>query len=149
MENSNQTVIAFLRQSIKEAFEHYRQRSEGALLSDIYLQPLEESNELRIYDDEERELGTYTAVEVVGDFSTKEIEEALVFLLSERSMHQLFSPEYVLTPFSFIIVNERFEHLSEQFMLDNDSLLLDDKFMQHMDDEITEFMHQLFGDNAK
>lgn len=142
-----QTFDQLLTQGLEEAVEKYKLQAPEGLLSDLYIQWLPEEALLKFYDDDENflsEISTDTLDEPVNE---EFLGETLDALLKKEEMSELMDSSFTLRPFSIMLVDEDMKNISEHFLLDSDSLVLDRGFMENLDKELNEFMDKLFGEN--
>ncbi len=138
------TFEKLLYDAITQAVEKYRSSSPEGLLSDLYIQWNGEDGSLKFFDDEERFL-----LQVFTDTLDVSIDEGVIAKTLDELLHtarvsDIFNAEFTLRPFSIIVVDENFVTQSEHFLLESDSMVLDQKFMDRLDKELDDFMHKLF-----
>ncbi|MGL5691014.1 MAG: hypothetical protein ACRDD8_09360 [Bacteroidales bacterium] len=138
------TFEKLLYDAIAQAVEKYRSASPEGLLSDLYIQWNGEDGSLKFFDDEENFL-----IQVFTDTLDISLDESVIAktldeLLRTPKIVELLNVEFTLRPFSIIVVDENFVTQSEHFLLESDSMILDQKFMDRLDKELDDFMHKLF-----
>ncbi|MGL5771747.1 MAG: hypothetical protein ACRCX1_03050 [Bacteroidales bacterium] len=138
------TFEKLLYDAIVQAVEKYRSASPEGLLSDLYIQWNGEDGSLKFFDDEENFL-----MQVFTDTLDMSLDESVIAktldeLLRTPKIVDLLNVEFTLRPFSIIVVDENFVTQSEHFLLESDSMILDQKFMDRLDKELDDFMHKLF-----
>lgn len=142
-----QTFDQLLTQGLEDAVEKYKLQTPDGLLSDLYIQWLSEEALLKFFDDDENFLSE-TSTDVLDEPINEElIGETLDHLLKKEEMSDLLDSSFTLRPFSIMLVDEDMKNISEHFLLDSDSLVLDRGFMENLDKELNEFMDKLFGEN--
>lgn len=142
-----QTFDQLLTQGLEEAVEKYKLQAPDGLLSDLYVQWLPEEALLKFYDDDENFLSEISTDILDEPISEELIGETLDALLKNEEMSDLLDSSFTLRPFSIMLVDEEMKNISEHFLLDSDSLVLDRGFMENLDKELNEFMDKLFGEN--
>jgi len=113
-------------------------------LTDIYLQVRQESGEMRVYDDDDRELARCVVEEWIGnnsDLFYNEVEDMLRFCI--QSMKTEMEQLNILRPFSFVLQNDEREMLAELYLVDDDLLIVTGDLMEGLDEELNEFWKHL------
>lgn len=142
-----QTFDQLLTQGLEEAVEKYKKQAPEGLLSDLYIQWLPEDAQLKFYDDDESFLNEISTDILEEPINEDFIGETLDALLKKDEVSEMMDPAFTLRPFSIVLVDEDMKNISEHFLLDSDSLVLDRGFMDNLDKELNDFMDKLFGDN--
>lgn len=141
------TFDQLLNQGLREAVDKYKSQTPEGLLSDLYIQWLPDEALLKFYDDEENFLAEVTTDNLEEPVEEQMVGEALDELLKKESTSELLDPDFTLRPFSVVLVDEDMKNISEHFLLDSDSMVLDRSFMENLDKELDDFMNKLFDNN--
>ena len=115
---------------------------QSTLVSDIHLQPVLGAGELYVFDDDDNELAHTLVAEwadcVPEDFYAM-AEQQLRPLLEELDKADCA----LLKPYSFVLVDEDRETVSELLLVDDDTMLLNDSLLKGLDEELDAFLKQL------
>lgn len=115
---------------------------QSTLVSDIHLQPVLGAGELYVFDDDDNELAHTVVAEwtdcVPEDFYAM-VEQQLRPLLEEIDK----SDCALLKPYSFVLVDDEHETVSELLLVDDDTMLLNDSLLKGLDEELDAFLKQL------
>ena len=111
----SQSSLALLEDTLKKAIGKYTCGCEQTIVTDIHLQPNQNSGELSIFDDEDEELANTS------------IEEWLT----------------ILKPFSFVLVDDDRETIAELLLMDDDTLLVNEELLKGLDEELDSFLKEL------
>ncbi|MGL5787647.1 MAG: hypothetical protein ACRCX4_12655 [Bacteroidales bacterium] len=141
------TFDQLLTQGLREAVDKYKSQTPEGLLSDLYIQWLPEEAMLKFYDDEENFLTEVSTDNLEDPVEEQMLRDALDELLKKESTSELLDPAFTLRPFSVVLVDEDMKNISEHFLLDSDSMVLDRSFMENLDKELDDFMNKLFDNN--
>lgn len=141
------TFDQLLTQGLRDAVDKYKLQTPEGLLSDLYIQWLPDEALLKFFDDEENFLTEVTTDNQEEPVEEQMLGEALDELLKKESTSELFDPAFTLRPFSIMLVDEEMKNISEHFLLDSDSMVLDRSFMENLDKELDDFMNKLFDNN--
>ena len=146
----SQSSLSTIENSIRKAVERYNCQYEQTIITDIHLQPNQNSGELFIFNDDDEELASTIVDEWVdcdsGDFD-KEVEVLLRAELTALKDGGAFDGLCLLKPYSFVLVDEDKETLAELLLMDDeDTLLLDDELLKGLDEELDAFLKDLLKD---
>lgn len=118
--------------------------------TDIYLQPLRETGELIISDEEHKdELARIVVKEWIG-YKGKDFYEAiekilrseLVALKEAGALDELC----LLKPYTFVLVDEQMETVVDLLLQDDDTVMLYENLMEGLDEELDAFLKNLMED---
>lgn len=141
----NESLLKTLSDAINGALKKFRQSDDLSIVTDIYLQPLHDSAELRIYDDDEE-------LAVVSIPQLNDIPEDVFYVEMEKqlrkSLQQIDKLESLETlsiwkPFSFVMVDDDKETYYELMLIDDDTALVSQTLMEGLDKELDDFLSDL------
>ena len=143
----SQQSLSIIESAIQKAVAKYTCNCEQTVVTDIHLQPDQASGQLNIYNDDDEELARAVIAEWVDydgeDFYT-EVEPLLraevTALKNEKGLDKLC----LMKPYSFVLVDEEKETVSELLLIDDeDTLLLSDELLKGLDEELDAFLKDL------
>ena len=133
--------------AVKKALGRYLSGEEKNFVTDIYLQPIQETGELVIYNDEEEELSRTVIQDWVNcapEAFYESIEGNLKQILNTLRGEGLFSHLSLMKPYSFVLVDEEKETISELLLVDDEeTLLISDELLKGLDEELNAFLKEL------
>jgi hypothetical protein len=142
-EQSRASIVS----ALKTALCRYASEGDETVVTDIHLQPNSESGELIIFDDDDQELSRTIINEWVeyesDDFYTvvEPILRAEVEALKESGKLEKLC---LMKPYSFVLVDEDKETVTELLLVDeDDTLLLNDELLKGLDEELDAFLKDL------
>ena len=115
-----QSSLSHIKEAVSKAVSKYSGSQGQTIVTDIHLQPRQDSGELLIFDD-----------------------EAMSQKSNELKAQGAFDNLSLLKPFSFVLVDEDKETLSELLLIDDDTLLLNDELLKGLDAELDAFLKDL------
>ncbi len=138
---------AAIAEAVKEALGRYRQGEENSAVTDIHLQPRQDSGELIIFNDDDNELSRTLIEEWVDypddDFYTQ-TEGLLRSQLTELQNAGTFVGLTLMKPYSFVLVDDERETVCELLLQDDDdTLLLNEDLLKGLDEELDDFLKKL------
>lgn len=142
----SQSSSALLENALKKAIGKYTNGSEQTIVTDIHLQPNQNSGELSIFDDEDEVLANVTIEEWMtyeGNAFYENVERILSSLLGKLKNEGLFDKLCILRPFSFVLVDGDKETVAELLLMDDDTLLVNEELLKGLDEELDAFLKDL------
>ena len=145
--NISEKTRAAISSSTREALCRYVSSEENTVVTDIHLQPKQDSGELLIFNDDDEELARTIIDEWVEceteDFMS-EVEPVLRSEIVALSDQGYFEKLSLLKPYSFVLVDEEKETVAELMLVDDDdTLLLNDELLKGLDEELDAFLKEL------
>ena len=119
---------------------------EQTIVTDIHLQPNQNSGELSIFDDEDEELANTSIEEWMtyeGDDFYENVERILSTLLHNMKNGGDFEKLTILKPYSFVLVDDEKETIAELLLMDDDTLLVNEELLKGLDEELDSFLKEL------
>ena len=142
----NQQSQSAIESAIKKAIKPFMQGHAQPAVTDIHIQPNFGTGELYIFDDEDNELASTTVNEWAnsdGEDYSEEAEKALRFILNKLKDEDTFAKITILKPYSFVLVDEDKETISDLLLIDDDTLFIDEELLKGLDEELDSFLKDL------
>lgn len=138
---------ALLKSTLKEALKKFvRKGSEQNVITDIHLLPRQGSGELIIFDDDDEVLSKTIIeewIENTNDDFYENVERILRTIITREKEDGTFDNLSILTPYSFVLIDEDKETLTEILLIDDDTVLVNDELLKGLDDELDDFLKEL------
>ena len=134
-----------IKLALQEAFNNYIDISNFAI-TDIHIQPKQDSGELIIYNDDDVELSRTLIeewVEYDGDDFYSNVETILRSELETFETSGEIAKLSIIKPFSFVLVDDDKETICDLLLIDDDTLLLNDELLKGLDEELDAFLNDL------
>lgn len=133
--------------ALKKALGRYQSDTDAHFVTDIHLQPLSESGELVVYDDDEQVLARTVVHDwvdcVVEDFYAsveQHLKQALEELRKEGTLDRLG----IMKPYSFVLIDDDKETVADLLLMDEEeTMLLSDELLKGLDEELNAFLKDL------
>lgn len=138
---------ASIASSLREAVDKYIADGERTVVTDIHLQPKQDSGELVIFNDDDKELSR-TIIEEWVDYSEDDfytiVERILRGEINALKDTGVLDKLAIMKPYSFVLVDEDRETVTELLLIDDeDTLLLNDELLKGLDEELDAFLKDL------
>lgn len=137
---------SILESTIQKAVNQYTCGCEQTIVTDLHIQPNQNSGELLIFDDEDKELSCATIDEWTAYENDDFYENAERILRSQLNRMKDagdFDKLTILKPYSFVLVDEDKETISELLLIDDDTMLINDELLKGLDEELDAFLKDL------
>ena len=143
--NTNEQTLHQIERALKKTAEKFAPiPQEHAVLTDFYLLVRQESGELLVFDDDEREITRCVVEEWIGncseDFYTT-IQPVLHTAL--KRCESLLESMSVLRPCSFVLLDDEQQTVAELFLIDDDTMILGQDLMVGLSDDLDAFWQKL------
>ena len=143
LSQQSQSVI---ESAIRKALSKYTCGCEQTIVTDIHIQANQNSGELSIFDDDDEEL-VNVGIEEWSAYENDDFYEALERILRTILCRMKENSEFekltILKPYSFVLVDDEKETVSELLLLDDDTLMLDEELLKGLDKELDDFLKEL------
>lgn len=146
MKLSNKSKV-LIDQVISDVIKHYS-TPEESVITDIHFQPLFNSGELKVFDDDDEVISNVIISEFEGLGGADAIKD--VSLILRRSLdyrRKELENLFIIKPYSFVLVDEDKETIEDLLLIDDDIVIAEDVLLQGLDEELEEFLKKLLSDN--
>lgn len=143
MKATEQTVKE-LERALRKVADKFPRGQEATLLTDIHLRVTQDSGELVAYDDDDTEVTRCVIEQWIDnkeDSFFNDITNTLRSVLNKNK--KTIEQMSILRPYSFVLENEDHEHLAELYLVDDDTVIIDEELMPGLDKDLDDFLSQL------
>ena len=128
---------------------HFSSDPANMLMTDIILQANGETGAFSIFDDDDNEIFSDIVEEWIGtdseDFYTK-VESLLRKCIQQHA--DQFKDLSIIKPYSFILIDDEKETVSELYIVDDDTIVFDTtSLMQNLDTDLDKFFDKLMSED--
>ena len=146
----NSLSFVSVKTVLEKALERYVADGNNTIITDIYLQPKQNTGELVLLNDDDDILASALIEEWVGlgdDFYLV-VERVLRDALKELQDIGSFDRLCLLKPYSFVLVDADKETIADLLLVDDQETLLlhDGMLLEGLDDELDAFLKKLLED---
>ena len=135
-----------ITRAIKKIAAKFPLNAENTPLTDVHLQVKQDSGELLAFDDDDKELNRCVIEEWI-DNNDEDFYNEIPSVLRERltSSKDVIENMGILKPFSFTLINDDKETVTELYLVDDDTIILDDELMKGLSQELDTFLKDLLA----
>lgn len=135
-----------IESTIRQAVGQFTRDCEQSTITDIHIQPNQSSGELLIFDDEDNELASCIIEEWLnykGSDFHKDTERTFSVILNKMKGNKELDRLSILRPYSFVLVDDEKETISELLLMDDDLLVINEELLKGLDEELDSFLKEL------
>jgi hypothetical protein len=143
----NEQTQQQLERALRKLAEKFPAEQEATMLSDIHFRVSQDTGELTILDDDDRELTRCVVEEWIenkDDDFYESITPVIRHCLSTHS--QLTDNLSILKPYAFVLEDEEKEPMAELYVVDDDTVIIDPDLMENLDKDLDDFFENLMKD---
>ena len=136
-----------IERSIRKISEKFPTSDEATQMTDIHIRVTQESGELMAFDDDDNEINRCIVEQWIDNKDDTFYTDAASTLRGVLNKHQQqIEGMSILKPYSFVLEDEDHENLEELYVVDDDTVIIDEELMKGLDKDLTDFMNQLLAD---
>lgn len=120
---------------------------ESGVMTDIHIKAIQDSGELLAFDDDEKEI-TRCVVDQWIDNKDDDFYPQVAQVLRDAIIAAKDKTENlgIMKPYSFVLENDDNEHVSELYVVDDDTVIIGGDLMQGLDKELDDLLEHLFDE---
>ena len=147
--NLTPASAAAIGETLNKIARLYSGEEDQLVSTDFYLQPLRESGRLAVFNDNDEEIATAAipewsdyAADTFYDRTAEDLTAAIEGANADGELERLA----VWMPYSFVLVDEERETVTDLLLVDDDTLLVKKGLMAGLDEELNQFITDLLSD---
>lgn len=146
--NTTEQTLKQIERAIRKAAEKCPTFSDEPVLTDLFMQVKQDSGEILIYNDDDVELTRCVVEEWISHASDNFYDEIQPVIRSviEQLRPMLDERLNLLRPFSFVLIDEDGEILTDLALFDDDTIIVSGDLMEGLDTELDKFFENLMKD---
>ena len=136
-----------LDRAIRKIAEKFPSGTKATLMTDIHLRVTQETGELMAFDDDDNEINRCVVeqwIDNTDDDFYKQITPLLRGIIKKHSRE--VEQMSILKPFSLVLENDDKENIAELFVVDDDTVIIDEELMVGLDKDLDDFFEKLLKD---
>lgn len=144
---ATEQTLQQIERAIRKVAEKFPMNDETGILTDIHLRVTQETGELVAFDDDDKEITRCIVEQWIDNKDDDFYDTAATVLRSELTKHkEIIEKMAILKPFSFVLEDEDHEHLAELYLVDDDTVIIDQELMAGLDKDLDSFLENLLKD---
>lgn len=145
--NTNEQTTQKIERFLGKIIQKFPEDAESGVMTDLHIKVVQDSGELLAYDDDEQEI-TRCVVDQWIDNKDDDFYPQVAHLLREAivSMKDKMENLGIMKPYSFVMENDDGEHVSELYVVDDDTVIIGGDLMQGLEKELDDFLDRLLDE---
>lgn len=142
--NASEQTLQQIKRALRKAASKFPSDAECFQLTDLLLQVKQESGELLVYDDDDREL-TRCVVEEWIDNKDENFYVAIQPVLKQAitELRDVTEHVAVLKPYSYVLIGEDKETIADLYLVDDDTIVISGELMEGLSEDLDHFWEEL------
>ena len=142
--NASEQTLQQIKRALRKAASKFPSDAECFQLTDLLLQVKQESGELLVYDDDDREL-TRCVVEEWIDNKDENFYAAIQPVLKQAisELRDVTEHVAVLKPYSYVLIGEDKETIADLYLVDDDTIVISGELMKGLSEDLDHFWEEL------
>ena len=144
---ATEQTLQQVERAIRKVAEKFPQTEEASLLTDIHLRVSQDSGELLAFDDDDNEITRCVVEEWIENKDDRFYQEVAASIRSILNKQKdLIEQMSILKPYSFVLEDDDKEVLEELYVVDDDTVIINEELMTGLDKDLDNFLAQLLKD---
>ena len=124
--------------------EKFPSNEEATILTDIHIRVTQDTGELVAFDDDDNEITRCIVEQWIDNKDDSFYDDAANTLRSVLTKHkEKVEQMSILKPYSFVLEDDDRENLCELYLVDDDTVIIDEELMKGLDKDLDDFFAQL------
>jgi hypothetical protein len=127
--------------------EKFPVTEEASLLTDIHIRVTQDTGEVMVFDDDERELTRCVVEQWIDnkdDNFYNDVTSALRVVINKHK--DSIDSMSILKPFSLVLEDDDKETIAELYVVDDDTVIIDEELMAGLDKDLDDFFAKLISE---
>ena len=145
--NTSEQTLQQIERAIRKIADKFPVKEEASLMTDIHIRVTQETGEMVVYNDEDAEV-TRCVIEQWINNTDDNFYDQIASIIRKCLMKHKDTIEQmsILKPFSFVLENDDKESVSELYLVDDETVIIDPDLMEGLDEDLDAFLENLLKD---
>ena len=141
---AEELTIQQIERLLRKISEKFPQDEDTSILTDIHLRVAQESGEVIVVDDDEKEITRCVIEQWIDNKEENFYDEITSLLQGTMKQHRdMLDNLGILKPYSFVLEDDEGEHISELYIADDDIVIIEGDLMQDLEEDLNSFIDNL------
>ena len=144
---ATEQTIQQVERALRKVAEKFPRQEEATLLTDLHIRVNQETGELLVFDDDDKELTRCVVeqwIENKEDSFYQDVTNILRNVLNKQK--GVIEGMSILKPYSFVLEDEDRENIAELYVVDDDTVIIDEELMAGLGKDLDDFLAKLLKD---
>ncbi len=136
-----------IERAIKKIADKFPATMEATQLSDIHIRVSQETGELMVFDDDDKEITRCIIEQWIDNKDDDFYKDVAVALRNSLTKQKdLIEKMSILKPFSFVLEDDDKETIEDLYLVDDDIVIINEELMSDLDKDLDDFLTKLLKD---
>jgi len=146
MKASDQTLQQ-LERALRKVTEKFPATEEASMLTDIHIRVTQDTGEVMVFDDDEQELTRCVVEQWIDNTDDNFYDDAASAFRTAINRHKdSIENMSILKPYSLVLEDDDKETIADLYVVDDDTVIIDEELMPGLDKDLDDFFKKLFKD---
>lgn len=144
---ATEQTLQQLERALRKVTEKFPVTEEASLLTDIHIRVTQDTGEVMVFDDDERELTRCVVEQWIDnkdDNFYNDVTSALRVVINKHK--DSIDTMSILKPFSLVLEDDDKETIAELYVVDDDTVIIDEELMAGLDKDLDDFFAKLISE---
>ena len=144
---ATEQTLQQLDRALRKVTEKFPVTEEASLLTDIHIRVTQDTGEVMVFDDDERELTRCVVEQWIDnkdDNFYNDVTSALRVVINKHK--DSIDSMSILKPFSLVLEDDDKETIAELYVVDDDTVIIDEELMAGLDKDLDDFFAKLISE---
>ena len=144
---ATEQTIQQLERALRKVTEKFPVSEEASMLTDIHIRVTQDTGEVMIFDDDDRELTRCVVEQWIDNKDDNFYNVATSAFRTVINKHKKSIDNMsILKPFSLVLEDDDKETIAELYVVDDDTVIIDEELMAGLDKDLDDFFAKLISD---
>ncbi len=137
-----------IERALRKVIEKFPKTQEADFLTDLHFRVTQETGELMVFDDDDKEITRCVIEQWIDNKDDDFYDDVATAIKTVLKKHQKqLEKMAILRPYSFVLENDDREHLAELYLVDDDTVIIDEELMKGLDKDLDDFLNKLLKED--
>lgn len=144
---ATEQTIQQLERALRKVSDKFPVSNEPTILTDIHIRVTQDTGELMVFDDDERELWRCVVEQWIDNKDDSFYKDVTSVLRTVINKHKdIVDRMSILKPFSLVLEDDNKESVSELYVADDDTVIISEELMAGLDKDLDDFFKKLISE---
>ncbi len=133
-----------IERMLRKVVEKFPETDDVSQLTDLHIRVSQDTGEMVVFDDDDKEITRCVIEQWIENKDDDFYDDTAITLKSVLNKNKKSIDNLpILKPYSFVLENDDHEHLEELYLVDDDTVIIDEELMSGLDKDLDDFLAHL------
>jgi hypothetical protein len=144
---ATEQTLQQVERAFRKVADKFPPEEEAILMTDIHIRVSQDSGELTAFDDDDKEITRCVVEQWIENKDDNFYNDVAATLRSVLNKHKKqVEMMSILKPFSFVLEDDERESITELYLVDDDTVIIDEELMSGLDKDLDDFLEKLLDE---